>query len=235
MSNVMPDRVMPPPDRYATCPYGGRILEYYSGAFDAVFVLLSPFLRPARIPLERFAPGTWPDRREICASCTTVSWETIRRSAGLPSIAAVDVALRTRILGLKAEFANVAYAERLEQVLDREGLIAPTEGEHPDLLHNAVLDLFAKLGHTWVWVGDEFCSERKLHWIEDLKNETGKTIEGHCNVFSPDKTLLWTVHWDSHFSFLCGAGRTLEDGHVADRFEGFFCQAPTEVYWSVEA
>jgi len=201
--------------------------------FDDVYVLLSPFLKPIGIPTTRFVPDTWPDRREICASSKPVSWETIRQSANLPSLAAVDIGLRTRILGLKPEFANQEYSERLEDALERDGLIAPTEGEPPDLLHNAVLEVFQTLGHQWVWVGDEFCSERKLHWIEDLKTELVPTIKGHCNVFSPDKTLLWTVHWDSHFSFLCSATRTRLDNTGLLGFEGFFCEASTEVYWSV--
>jgi hypothetical protein len=97
----------------------------------------------------------------------------------------------------------------------------------------AVLGIFQELGHNWVWVGDEFCTEGKLHWIEDLKSEGKPTISGPCNVFAPDKSLLWTVQWDSHFSFLCSSRTNLEKTNAPSRLEGFFCEPSTEVYWSV--
>jgi hypothetical protein len=58
------------------------------------------------------------------------------------------------------------------------------------------------LGYQWVWVGDEFGTERKLYWIDDLKNQECGPTSGRKNVFTPDKRVLWTTHWDSHFSFL---------------------------------
>jgi hypothetical protein len=89
------------------------------------------------------------------------------------------------------------------------------------------------LGYDWVWVGDEFGTERKLYWIDDLKNqESGPTV-GHCNVFTPDKALLWTTHWDSHCYFLCSSEWSLIAIQEAYRFEGFFCDPTTEVYWGV--
>lgn len=230
----MTERMMPAPDVYATCPSGGRVLDYYSGVFEAVYVCLNPFIRPISIPLERFTSETYPNRQELNAGCEPVSWETVRQASGLPSIAAMDVALRTEILGLWKEFQNKEYEQQLSVTAHAMGLISPPEGAHSDFHHDLVLSMFQELGHQWVWVGDEFCSERKLHWIDDLKAEEEPVIQWHCNVFSPDKSLLWTVHWDSHFSFLCGSQKDLEAVQVATRVEGFFCKAETEVYWSIQ-
>jgi hypothetical protein len=33
----MAERILPSPDAYATCPNEGKILEYYSGTFEAVY------------------------------------------------------------------------------------------------------------------------------------------------------------------------------------------------------
>jgi hypothetical protein len=128
---------------------------------------------------------------------------------------------------------NQEFAARIKAMTESTGIIPPCEGEHSDLLHNQVLELFQELGHEWVWVGDEFCTERKLHWIEDLKNGQEPTVSGHCNVFSPDKSFLWTVHWDSHFSLLCSSLENLNRTKVAERLEGFFCGPRTQIYWSV--
>ena len=147
----------------------------------------------------------------------------------------MDIALRTRIHGLRAELMNVDDADRLASFLEAGRIQPPTEGLHSDMLHNRVLELFQALGHDWVWVGDEFCTQRKLYWIDDLKDGIEDPIAGQCNVFSPDKSLLWTVHWDSHFSFLCAAsGTALKDIGVEAKLEGFFCEPETEVYWNMQ-
>ncbi len=79
------------------------------------------------------------------------------------------------------------------------------------------------------------CTERKLHWIEDLKGQDAKATAGHCNVFTPDKQLLCTTHWDSNFSFLCSSKANLSALLAANEFEGFFCTERTEGYWSVRS
>lgn len=224
---------MPTPDVYASCPRNGNVLDYYAGIFDAVFVSLSPFIEPISISPDLFFPETYPDRRTIVNTCEAVPWREIMSLTELPSLSAIDIGLRTLIHGLHKKYENLEFSNRIVTMIDSTGIIPPTEGEHSDLLHNCVLELFQELGHQWVWVGDEFCSERKLHWIEDLKSEQEPTIVGHCNVFSPDKSLLWTVHWDSHFSFLCSSSDKLKSIGIAERLEGFFCIPSTDVYWSL--
>lgn len=229
----MTQRLMPSPDIYATCPGNQKVLAYYAGTFDSVYVSLSPFVQPVATPPSVFCAEPYPTRQMLTETCKAVTWREVKDLAGLPSLSAVDIGLRTTILGLNKNFENKEFADRITGLFDTAGIIAPTEGTHSDLLHNLVLGLFQELGHEWVWVGDEFCSERKLHWIEDLKAEEQSTIQGHCNVFSPDKSLLWTVHWDSHFSFICSSQKNLDHIRIADRLEGFFCNADTEVYWSL--
>jgi hypothetical protein len=43
-----------------------------------------------------------------------------------------------------------------------------------------VLSSIQLLGYEWVWVGDEFGTERKLYWIDDLKNQKSGPTVGHC-------------------------------------------------------
>jgi hypothetical protein len=150
--------------------------------------------------------------------------------AGLPSIAAVDIGLRSRILGLKKEFLNQEYAAKIGSVVESHDVLPPTEGFFSDFLHDRILRYIQHLGHDWVWLGDDFGTERKLHWIEDLKDQNNGPT-GHCrNIFTRDHSILWTTHWDSHFSFLCSSKTNLAN---AENFEGFFCTPQTEVYWSV--
>ena len=227
----MAERRLPSPDIFASCPDDGKILEYYSGTFEAVLVALHFFIKPVSSGIERFATASYHGRSEILSHCIPVSWAEVASRAGLPSIAAVDVGLRTMIGGLKAEFSNREFADKI--VLLESEILPPSEGCFSDLLHDKILRAIQGLGYEWVWVGDEFGTERKLHWIENLKEQDGKTTAGHCNVFTPDKSLLWTTHWDSHFSFLCSSKRNLDAIQKVNQFEGFFCTPLTEIYWSV--
>ena len=81
----------------------------------------------------------------------------------------------------------------------------------------------------WLWVGDEFGTERKLHWIEDLILEDD--IPGHGCVFTHDHQLLISTHWHSHCSFVCSSNAIIEKILSFDPFEGFYCTPNTEVYW----
>ena len=81
----MAERVFPTPDAFATCPNDGKVLEYYAGVFEAVYVLLHPFMKPALIGKEQFKPGTYPTRSSIVKDCTAVPWQEVATKAGLPS------------------------------------------------------------------------------------------------------------------------------------------------------
>lgn len=229
----MTARVLPEPDRFAVCPNEGNILAFYNGVFDSVYVLLHPFIRPTSMSMEAFENERYPDRAKILESCEPVSWAEMQRLCGFASLAEIDVALRTQILGLKEEFSNDALASHLRKVSEAQGIIEPSEGTFSELSHDIVLTFLQNLGYEWVWVGDEFGTERKLHWIEDLKKTDSVATQGHCNVFTPDHKVLWNTHWDSHFSFFCGTAEIVADLAKESRLEGFACNESTEVYWSV--
>ncbi len=149
--NSMAERVLPTPDAFATCPPDGKILEYYGGAFEAVYVLLHPFVGAnAAIGTEQFTPGKYPSRACIIKHCSPVTWAEVARRTGLPSIAAVDIGLRSGIHGLKPEFSNRDYAARIESLADSDHILPPTEGGFSELLHDKVLLSIQSLGYEWV-------------------------------------------------------------------------------------
>jgi Protein of unknown function (DUF2711) len=229
----MTTRVLPPPDVFASCPLDGKILEHYAGTFEAVYVSLNPFIKPIAIDNAEFKPGTYPSRANIVTNCESVSWSEVSQRAELPSIAAVDIGLRTQIGGLRKELENQNYAAAIEALCETQGILPPTEGTFSELLHDKILQSIQRLGYEWLWIGDEFDTERKLRWIDDIKNQEDGLTTGRFNVFTPDKQLLWTIHWDSHFSFLCSSHERLASIQAASDLEGFFCTSSTEVYWSV--
>ncbi|WP_395007239.1 DUF2711 family protein [Undibacterium sp.] len=225
----MADRVLPQPEKFASCPYDEKILDFYEGQFDSVFVLLHPFFYPRKINIDRFCPEHWPTKLEIIETCERVSWKRIIELTELSSFAQIDVGLRTSIQGLNREIANEDYASRLIELTQKENIIRPQEGDLPPLLENRIYEAIKVLGHEWLWVGDEFGTERKLHWIDDLIKSD--VIPVHGCVFTHDHSLLVTTHWDSHCSFLCSSKEIIEGILKVDDFEGFYCTEKTEVYW----
>ncbi len=227
-------RRLPPPDPYASCPFEGNIVDYYRGTFEAVYVALNPFIRPVGVDRDLFRPGAYPIRGVVLTACEAVSWRSAAAMAGMTSFRAVDVGLRTLGGGLSKERHRLDYAEQLEAMMEVSRTVQPVQGRHADMLQVRVLDIFHELGYEWVWVGDELCTERKLHWIDDLRRESKSSLVGACNVFSPDRAMLWTTHWDSHWALLCSDNTRLSRAQVADRLEGFYCNEETDVYWGLQ-
>ena len=227
----MNDRVLPKTELFASCPYDGPILEYYNGQFESVFVILHPFLKPTSINKKRFYPETYPKKSEIISGCESVSWKQVIDLTNLTDISEVDIALRTGISGLKEEFANESFAHEIDMLDEKHDIVRPCEGDLPEIINNQVFEAIKNLAHNWLWVGDELGTERKLYWIEDLLEDDLKKC--HCNYFTHDHSLLVTTHWDSHFSFLCSSKEIITTILRNKEFEGFFCDAGTEVYWSL--
>ncbi len=148
----MADRVLPKPEKFASCPYDGKILEFYRGQFDTVFVLLHPFVRPISVDIERFCPDQWPSKFEIIDGCETVTWKRVLALTGLSSLAQIDVGLRTSIHGLKKEAANEDYADRLIALTEELNIIHPSEGQLPPQLENRIYAAIRALGHEWLWL-----------------------------------------------------------------------------------
>jgi hypothetical protein len=97
------DRVLPKPERFASCPDDGRILEYYHQQFESVYVLLHPFLKPLTIAMERFCSDDWPSDNEILEGVAPVTWNEVISQSQFENIRQIDIALRTSIFGLKSE------------------------------------------------------------------------------------------------------------------------------------
>lgn len=217
----------------ALCPQDGRILEHYAGEYDAVYVALSPFIRPVSVSLDLFCPETYPDHQTIVAACAPVTWAGVQTLGGFASIEEVDIALRTSILGLREHLLRKDLAQKLASCIEDAGIAPPAEGHHPALMFSTVMRMFEdKSRSPLVVVTDEFGENSRTYAISELL--AGRVrLPSHCNIHTPDRCLLWTSHWDSHCTFLCSSMETLRDLKVHEELEGFYCSPETEVYWSL--
>ncbi|MFE8697404.1 DUF2711 family protein [Cytobacillus sp. FJAT-53684] len=226
-------RVLPEPHRYAICARADiPIKEFYKGVFEEVYIFFHPFIKPKTIDYDLFNPNTYPSKNEIRDNCEMITWEKFQSLAGVDSLKQLDTGLRTIILGLKKEYQDVQSARLILETCEKERIIQPTEGFFPEFVMNHLLKSIKTIGHDWIWLGDEFCTERKLEYIDDLISDNNVLGE-RKNLFTHDSSILITTHWDSHFSLLCSNRDTVK--YLVDLcgLEGFFCTEKTEIYWCV--
>ncbi len=224
-------RVPPPSDKFASCPNDGNILEFYKGKFEAVYVLLHPFIKSDVIDWDKITPQTYPSKNEIMEKCISVTWQDILKITLFKNISEIDVGLRSWVHGIIKH--NDTFVAHLEKLYDEARIVTPPEGDLPPLLENRLYAAMKKLGYEWLWVESEFADERKLHCIDDLIS--GDLIPTHGSIFTHDHTLLITTHWDSHCSFLCSSRAMIEKILAVDPFEGFYCTPDTQVYWGLHS
>ena len=226
------DRILPPPDIYASCPYEGKILSYYSEQFEAVYIVLHPFLRqkPVQIECPQAEKDGYSDRR-ILQWFDSVSWTEFLYLSGIDSWQNLDGALRSYIFSISDRKRFQSHTDALICTLEREKLLPPNEGEIPCTLMPKIRQGLQSLGYRWAWLGDEFCTERKLEWLDDL--ETTEKIPCHGCIFTPDHEVLLMSHWDSHCTFLCSSREKINAFLAKVKLEGFYCTPQTEVYWGL--
>src|SRR5688500_5631641 len=144
------ERQLPEPDRYAVCcPDGSSILNFYRGYFEAVYVVLHPFIRPTSISPDLFYPETYPEKEQILASCIPVSWNEVLAKTTLADGKEPDIGLRTGTLGLLEEYKNEAFAAEIDRVENEEKIVRPNEGQFPELLENEMLSCLQRIGYDW--------------------------------------------------------------------------------------
>jgi hypothetical protein len=227
-------RVLPEPHKYAVCaPEDMPIKDFYKGFYDEVFVFYHPFIKPISLDYKLFEPETYPGKNDIIENCELVTWGQFLSLSGIESYNQLDIGLRTQILGLRKQSANENTAEIIRDTCEKHQLVPPTEGFFPEFQMNKILMSLQQEGHNWIWSGDEFCTERKLEYIDDLIHDNEALRNQHLNLFTHNNEVLLTTHWDSHFSMLCSDKDTVNKIVEFADLEGFFCDDKTEIYWSL--
>lgn len=219
----MTERTLAKFDKYLACPNDGKILKYYAGIFDTVFVAFHQFYN------KKADAVNLPFDQRILDKNTFISWDEILQLTGISSLADLDVGLRTLIGGLGEQYENRYTAKVIEELNDGIGI--PIEGFICPFVEKKLLNALLLTGDHQLWVNDEVGTERKLWKIEDLLSNDAIPYAA-CN-FTPDKSIAITTHWDSHCTFICGNGDKIRKIIIDANLEGFYCDENTEVYWSL--
>lgn len=233
---------MPFPHPYAVCaPDGFPIKAYYKDYYEEVFIFLHPFVQPyspslnlAEAQLTKF---------ELMEQTRNVRWEEVLKLVGMKDYKELDIALRTLFGGLRDQYADEVASRKVVNLKIEAGIYEADAGYLPIELINPLLETIQSEGHDWIWLGDEFGSERKLQYVYDLW-QSDKLDKGRFNLFphgterynlfTHDHELLITTHWDSHFSMICSDKKTIEKFRKNCNLEGFYCDDETEIFWSLQ-
>lgn len=227
----MQDNDVLTPEIYASYPYDGKILDYYRGYFESVYVMLHPFYRSKTLNLSELNAENWPNDEVLRQHCDVVLWQAVLDLTQLENISQIDIGLRTLIGGLKKKFENKNHAAKLENLFSQTGILYPdATGFISPFLSNAMLRCIQALGYDKLWQVDEFSYQAAV--LHDLKELLTTQQTQQCN-YTEDHQLLFATHWDSHCTFLCASKKIIDQILGIYPFEGFFCTPNTEVYWGL--
>jgi hypothetical protein len=102
------------------------------------------------------------------------------------------------------------------------------------MLLDDMLKSLKLFGNEMVIIGDEFGFEKREETIDNLLKNNIELNFSDLSLYTKNIKILYTVHWDSHFTILCSSKKTIETILNKFPFEGFFCTPETKIYWSLE-
>lgn len=209
-----------------------EVLAWLAGAHEAAYCVLHPFMEVAPEHHGLFGPECedGPTRQQVAELARPVSWAKVVELVGWPGIERLNRVLLEWIVAIRPRHPE--EVDHLREVLAEHGLVAPEEGDFPPTLRDSFVRSFADLGYEEVLVVDEFGKVAHRHSVSSLLEARWPFFgEAHPTLYSPDHRLLYGVHWDSYFTFLCGERRTVEAIVQCYGFEGFFFAPGVQVCW----
>jgi hypothetical protein len=166
-----------------------------------------------------------------------VRWRAICDEVGFPDHRDLNRALLTHIQALNHGYSDPDGADLLERHCADHRIFLPTEGAFQAVMERAYVELLRRAGVEQVYFSDEFGDEAQLVRVDDLATDGAWDLPPlrfqPRQIFSEDRSLFITVHWDSFFAVIFGTDERLSF-RLDDLFEGFWCSDETTIGWSFE-
>ena len=222
----------------AKCDYGTLILSGYDKPDDLNLVEWSDQERVNR----RTGKQLDADDLDLLIKPhgISVSWQEVANRAEFNDHRELNRALRTSIDGLKPELSDPIGCERLLSYCARSQLFRPTEGMFQERMESKFVELFARTGYTTIVMADEFGPPETevqviaLDTVETWRISDTLTTQYPRRLFTDDRSLLISTHWDSFFTIILGKRKQLSDIAIGDLFEGFWASDETTIGWLFE-
>lgn len=156
-----------------------------------------------------------------------VTWAEVADQSGLGSREEVGTALLALIGALREPYSE--EVARLVRYCEQTRTFPPREGRFEDLHLGLFLDLFRRVGSQAVQLQEEFDDQP----VVNMTFEEAAVLPWRGSLYSPDKSVLIVVDWDSYFTLVAGDRELLEPWIRDHAVDGFFAdEATTHNWWA---
>jgi len=175
----------------------------------------------------------YPTDKSIFEQGEIVNWQEVKDKTNFKDFAELNKALKTSIGSYRQVFKRPDLLEKLNLVTESEQIFHPTEGTFTPLAKVQIYNSLKHLKKNEIIVVDEYLETTKelnLNLI-DVGEFVEKLEFKDYYIYPKDKSILFTVDWDSFFYLVCSNQVVLDEILKAVNFEGFFCTGETKHGW----
>lgn len=207
-------------------------LEYFKDYFEAVFVCFNPFFKMS----DEYTSSDYPSDLKAIKLGKTVTWKEVKEGCNFNSFNELAIALETSIGALNRKYEDKELEKILRNYCEENRIFDPSEGFFNALIHNKIKKIFEINGCEKIITQDEFGYEKDEIPIMNIGmfNEAlEETYYLRKNIYSPDKKILFTIDWDSHYFLFCSSREIIEKALKETKLEGFFSNEKTCHHWEL--
>lgn len=175
----------------------------------------------------------YPEDEVIFDDAKIISWQEIKAEASFKDYAEIYKALKTSIGSYRKVFQKIDLCEKLKIFTEKEKIFHPTEGNFGVLSKVEIYNALKTLNKNEIIVIDEFYENEKelnLNFISP-KEFNDKIEDTDRYIYAKDKSILFTIEWDSFFYLICSNKKTIDEILKNSNIEGFFCNSKTKDSW----
>jgi hypothetical protein len=175
----------------------------------------------------------YPEDEMIFEKAETVGWEEVKIGANFSDHSEIYKALKTSIGSYRKVFERVDLYEKLMAFTEKAKVYHPSEGNFEVLSKIELYKSLKRLGKNEIVVVDEFYESEKeldLTFVE-LKEFVEKVEYKDYYIYAKDKSVLFTIEWDSFFYLICSDKKTIDEILRESKIEGFFCTIENKHTW----
>ena len=207
-------------------------LEYFKDYFEAVFVCFNPFFKMPDEYIEK--KGYYLSKEEI-QFAEIITWEEIKEGCNLNNFSEMAIALETYSGGLNSKFKDENLSMIVKTYCNNNKIFMPSEGNFADLIYSEIKKVFEVNGYEKVILQDEFGDRNSEVFVNSLEEELFHDYNNIMikNIYSPDKKILFTIDWDSHYFLFCASREIIEKALKETKLEGFFSFDKTCHHWEL--
>ncbi|OKS89216.1 DUF2711 family protein [Mucilaginibacter polytrichastri] len=176
--------------------------------------------------------SSYPQVEEIIDNGTPIKWQYVLEHTPLKNFSEINLALCTSIGALGRDFRRIDLQQKLNAFAVSNSIYYPTEGRITALSLIRIYNCLKTMGKVDLVITDEFFQDRKVINLITLPCvEFVLLVRGYMYFFPIDRTLLFTIEWDSFYFLICGNQVLLDEIIPKFEFEGFFSSNETIHNW----